>query len=173
MIVHCSSNLIVDAQFCESISKNPWGRKPNEKQGLKTHQEDWRARNVQRKKCKGEQSTAKRKSAAEYISAVEYRSAVEYSSLVEWLWQIKTNWALDPFDPVNIIWPTKTQILLYKRTGVKTNMKKYDEKKQGTTWSVSNRKCVKKRKVKLKEMTNTAGNAWRNKTKTCNRTKQN
>ena len=48
---------------------------------------------------------------------------------------------------------------MYKIINVKTNMKKYNEKKQGTTGSVSSRKCVKKRKVKLKEMTNTAGNA--------------
>ena len=48
---------------------------------------------------------------------------------------------------------------MYKRIGVKTNMKKHDEKKQGTAGSVSNRKRVKKRKVKLKEMTNIAGNA--------------
>ena len=38
-------------------------------------------------------------------------------------------------------------------------MKKHDEKKQGIIGSVSSRKCVKKRKAKLKEMTNTAGNA--------------
>ena len=65
----------------------------------------------------------------------------------------------DPFNPVNIIWPIKAQILLYKRICVKTNMKKHDEKKQGTTRSVSSRNCVKERKSKLKEMTNTTGNA--------------
>ena len=43
--------------------------------------------------------------------------------------------------------------------GVKTNMKMHDEKKQGTTGSVSSRNCVKERKAKPKEMTNTAGNA--------------
>ena len=43
----------------------------------------------------------------------------------------------DPFDPVNIIWPIKAQILLYKRICVK--MKKHDEKKLGTTRSVSSR----------------------------------
>ena len=43
------------------------------------------------------------------------KSAVEYSSLAEWLQQMKINWVQDPFDPVNIIWPTKAQILLYKR----------------------------------------------------------
>ena len=37
-------------------------------------------------------------------------------------------------------------------------MKKHDEKKQGIIGSVSSRKCVKERKAKLKEMTNTAGN---------------
>ena len=63
-------------------------------------------------------------------------------------------------------------MLLYKRIGVKTDMKKHDEKKQGTTGSVSSRKRMKERKAKLKEKTNTAGNALRNKTKTCNRTKQ-
>ena len=36
-------------------------------------------------------------------SAAEYKSAAEYSSLVGWLRQTKTNWAQDPFDPVNII----------------------------------------------------------------------
>ena len=48
---------------------------------------------------------------------------------------------------------------MYKRIGVKINMKNHNKKKQGTTGSVSSRKCVKKRKVKLKEMTNIAGNA--------------
>ena len=38
-------------------------------------------------------------------------------------------------------------------------MKKDDEKKQGTVGSISSRNCVKERKAKLKEMTNTAGNA--------------
>ena len=41
--------LIVNANFCESISKSPWGRKPNKNQGPKAHQEDWIARKVQRK----------------------------------------------------------------------------------------------------------------------------
>ena len=48
---------------------------------------------------------------------------------------------------------------MYKIISVKTNMKKYNEKKQGTTGSVSSRNCVKERKVKSKEMTNIAGNA--------------
>ena len=98
------------------MPKVPYGGKPNEKQGPKTHQEDRRARKVQRKKCKGKGSAA------------EYKSVVEYSSLAEWLQQTKTNWVQDPFDPVNIIWPTKAQILLYKRIGVKTDMKKDDKK---------------------------------------------
>ena len=93
----------VDAHFCEFVSKNPYGGKPNEKQGPKACQEDQRARKVQRKKCKGKES------------AVEYRFVAEYSFLAEWLWQMKINWAQDPFDPVNISWPTKAQILLYKR----------------------------------------------------------
>ena len=38
-------------------------------------------------------------------------------------------------------------------------MKKHDEKKQGTTGTVSNRKRMKEKKAKLKEMTNTARNA--------------
>ena len=38
-------------------------------------------------------------------------------------------------------------------------MKKDDEKKQGTAGSISSRNCVKERKVKLKEMTNTTRNA--------------
>jgi len=42
---------------------------------------------------------------------------------------------------------------------VKINMKKHNEKKQGITESVSSRKCMKERKAKLKEMTNTTGNA--------------
>ena len=37
-------------------------------------------------------------------------------------------------------------------------MKKQDEKKQGTAGRVSSRNCMKERKAKLKEMTNTAGN---------------
>ena len=84
-------------------------------------------------------------------SATKCRSAVEYSSLVEWLQQTKTNWAQDLFDPVNIIWLTKAEILLCKRIGVKTDMKKHDEKKQGTVGSVSNRNHVKEGKAKLKE----------------------
>ena len=48
---------------------------------------------------------------------------------------------------------------------MKTNMKKHDEKKQWTTESVSSKSCVKERKVKSKEMTNIAGNTWRNTTK--------
>ena len=127
------------------MPKVPYGGKPNEKQGPKTHQEDRRARKVQRKKCKGKGSAAK------YKSAVEYKSATEYSSLPEWLRQTKTNWAQYPFDPVNIIWPTKAQILLYKRIVVKTDMKKHDEKKQGTTGSVNSRNYMKERKGKPKE----------------------
>ena len=37
---------------------------------------------------------------------------------------------------------------MYKKIGVKANMKKHDEKKQGTTGSVSSRNHVKKRKAK-------------------------
>ena len=47
--------------FCKSIPKSPYGGKPNEKQGLKVHQEDQRARKVQIKKCKGKRSTAEYK----------------------------------------------------------------------------------------------------------------
>ena len=36
----------------------------------------------------------------------------------------------------------KALILLYKRICVKTNMKKHDEKKQGTTGSVSSKKRI-------------------------------
>ena len=50
---------------------------PIKNQGPKTHKEDRRARKVQRKKCKGKQSTAKRKFAAEYRSAAEYSSSAE------------------------------------------------------------------------------------------------
>ena len=63
----------------------------------------------------------------------------------------RQSWAQDPFDPVNIIWPTKAQILLYKRIGVKTDMKKHDKKKQGMARSVSSRNHVKERKAKPKE----------------------
>ena len=48
---------------------------------------------------------------------------------------------------------------MYKRISVKTNMKKYNEKKQGKARSVSSRNCMKERKAKSKEMTNIAGNA--------------
>ena len=41
---------LVDAHFYKSVPKGSWGRKPNEQQGPKTHQEDRRARNFQRKK---------------------------------------------------------------------------------------------------------------------------
>ena len=75
----------------EARLKTPYRGKPNEKQGPRAYQEDQRAREVQRKKCKGKGST------------VEYKFAAEYNSLAEWLWQTKTNWAQDPFDPVNII----------------------------------------------------------------------
>ena len=40
---------------------------------------------------------------------------------------------------------------MYKRIGVKTNIKKHDEKKQGTAGNVSSRNCRKKRKAKSKE----------------------
>ena len=65
--------IIVDAHFFEFVSKNPYGGKPNEKKGLKAWQEDQRAREVQRKKCKRKESAA------------EYKFAAEYSSLVGWL----------------------------------------------------------------------------------------
>ena len=44
-------------------------------------------------------------------------------------------------------------------------MKKHDEKKQGTTESVSSRHYMKEGRAKPKGMTNAAGNTWRNKTK--------
>ena len=31
--------MVVDAHFCKFVSKSPYGGKPNEKQGLKAHQE--------------------------------------------------------------------------------------------------------------------------------------
>ena len=150
----------------EARLKSAYGGKPNEKQSPKAHQED------QRKKCKGKWSAVECKSATEYKSAAEYRSAAKYSSSAEWLQQIKANWTQDPFDPVNIIWPTKTQILLYKRICVKTNMKKHGEMKKGTVGSVSSRSYVKERKSKPNEMTNIVGNAWKNKIETYDRTKQ-
>ena len=48
---------------------------------------------------------------------------------------------------------------MYKRIGVKTNMKKHDEKKQGISANVNSKNCMKERKVKPKEMTNTVRNA--------------
>ena len=84
---------VVDAHFSKSLPKSPCGGKPNEKHGLKTHQEDRKARKVQRKKCKGKQSAAKCRSATEYKSAVEYKSATKYSSSTKLLRQIKANWA--------------------------------------------------------------------------------
>ena len=126
------------------IFTNPYPKTHTEESPMKSKaqkdcQEDQRAREVQRKKCKGNGF------------ATEYKSATEYSSLARWFRQIKTNWAQDPFDPVNIIWPTKTQILFYKRMGVKTDMKKHDEKKQGTAGNVNSRNHVKERKAKPKE----------------------
>ena len=94
---------------------NPYPKAHEEESPMKsnTHQEHQRSRKVQRKKCKGKQFIAKRKFVVEYRSTAEYRSIAEYSSSAEWFWQIKTNWTQDPFDPVNIIWFTKAQILLY------------------------------------------------------------
>ena len=40
---------------------------------------------------------------------------------------------------------------MYKRIGVKTDMKKHDKKKQGTVGSVSSRNHVKERKAKSME----------------------
>ena len=40
---------------------------------------------------------------------------------------------------------------MYKRIGVKTDMKKHNEKKQGMAGSISSRNHVKERKVKSKE----------------------
>ena len=40
---------------------------------------------------------------------------------------------------------------MYKRIGVKIDMKKHDEKRQGTVGSVNSRNHVKERKVKPKE----------------------
>ena len=54
--------------FANSYPKAHEEESPMKKQGLKAHQEDQRAREVQRKQCKGKQSIAKRKSAAEYRS---------------------------------------------------------------------------------------------------------
>ena len=63
------------------MPKGPYRGKPNEKQGPKTHQEDWRVRKVQRNNCKWKQSTAKRKSAAEYRSGAEYSSLADEDKL--------------------------------------------------------------------------------------------
>ena len=78
-----------------------------------------------------------------------------------------------PFDPVNIFWPTKAQILLYKKIGMKVNMKKHNEKKQGTARSVSSRNHVKERKAKPKENDKHSRKRIRNETETHSRTKQN
>ena len=40
---------------------------------------------------------------------------------------------------------------MYKKIGMKANMKKHDEKKQGTAGGVSSRNHVKERKTKSKE----------------------
>ena len=58
--------IIVDAHFA-----NPYPKTHEEESPMKSksHQEDQRAIEFQRKKCKGKQSIAKRKSAAEYKSA--------------------------------------------------------------------------------------------------------
>ena len=40
---------------------------------------------------------------------------------------------------------------MYKRIGMKINMKKHDEKRQGMTGSVSSKNHVKERKAKPKE----------------------
>ena len=69
-----------------------WGRKPNEKQDPPRI---LKSKKGPKKEVQGKAIIAKRK------------SAVEYSSLAEWLQQMKINWVQDPFDPVNIIWPTK------------------------------------------------------------------
>ena len=55
--------------------------------------------------------------------------------------------------------PQRPKFFCIKKIGVKTDIKKHGEKKQGTVRSVSSRKRVKKIKAKLKEMTNTVGNA--------------
>ena len=44
-----SSKNIVEAHFCEFISKSSWGRKPNKNRSPKAHQEDQKARKVQRR----------------------------------------------------------------------------------------------------------------------------
>ena len=53
-------------------AQSPIRRKPNENQGPKACQEDQRAREVQRKKCKRKGFVA------------EYKYATEYSSLAKW-----------------------------------------------------------------------------------------
>ena len=55
--------------------------------------------------------------------------------------------------------PQRPKSFCIKKIGVKTNMKKHDEKKQGTVGSVSSRNYVKERKAKPKEMTSATGNA--------------
>ena len=83
------SNFIYMIECCwcpyfESVPKSPYEGKPNEKQGPKTHQEDWRARKVQRKKCKGKRSTTKRRSAADYKFAAEYKFVADYKFAAEY-----------------------------------------------------------------------------------------
>ena len=62
--------IFVDAHFCESVSKSPYGGKPNEKQDPKACQEDQRAIEIQRNKCKEKQSTTEYRSIAEYSSSM-------------------------------------------------------------------------------------------------------
>ena len=107
----------------------------------------------QRKKCKWKPSAAKRKSVAKYKFTAEYSFTVEYCFLAGWFRQMKINWAQCPFDPVNIIWPTKAQILLYKKIGMKTDIMKRNKERQevlaaGIAWRESqtkgNDKCSRK-----------------------------
>ena len=64
-------------------------------------------------------------------------------------------------------------MLLNKRIGVKTDMKKHDKKKQETAGSVSSRKHVKERKAKPKENDKRSKKRVKKLDKTLGRTKQN
>ena len=71
--------LNVDTHFLNPCPKSHTEESPMKSKAQKDCQEDERAREVQRKKCKGNGF------------ATEYKSAVEYSALAGWLWQTKTN----------------------------------------------------------------------------------
>ena len=137
----------VDAHFCESVSKSPYGGKPNEKQDPKACQEDQRAREIQEKNVR--ESNLQQNTDLPQNIVLRQNGFGRQRQIRPKTLSIQST----------LFGPQRPKSFCIKRIGLKTNMKKHDEKKQGTTRSVSSRKHVKERKAKLKEMTNTAGNA--------------